>query len=160
MEKAGLKVRHPINIPNELLFENMSDLWVSLGRQPRYNDVTKTISKYSAGTYENRFGTWNAALEKFIDFINGAAVEKSESSLKKDKALKRTARNINWRLRAKILIRDSCICKMCGKSPAKDPDCILHVDHIQPWSKGGETIEENLQTLCHQCNIGKSDIEI
>jgi 5-methylcytosine-specific restriction endonuclease McrA len=33
----------------------------------------------------------------------------------------------------------------------------LHVDHIYPWAKGGETVVENLQTLCMTCNIGKSD---
>jgi 5-methylcytosine-specific restriction endonuclease McrA len=33
----------------------------------------------------------------------------------------------------------------------------LHVDHIKPWSLGGETVAENLQTLCDQCNAGKSN---
>ncbi|MBY0462653.1 MAG: HNH endonuclease [Alphaproteobacteria bacterium] len=31
------------------------------------------------------------------------------------------------------------------------------MDHITPWSKGGETLIENFQTLCSVCNIGKSD---
>ena len=47
---------------------------------------------------------------------------------------------------------------MCGASPAKDPSVILHVDHIKPWSKGGETNLDNLRTLCSVCNIGKSDM--
>jgi 5-methylcytosine-specific restriction endonuclease McrA len=34
---------------------------------------------------------------------------------------------------------------------------VLHVDHIIPWSKGGQTVDENLQTLCDRCNLGKSD---
>jgi len=34
----------------------------------------------------------------------------------------------------------------------------LHVDHIEPWSRGGKTIEENLQTLCEKCNLGKSNV--
>ena len=48
-------------------------------------------------------------------------------------------------------------CCICGASPAKDPSVELHVDHIVPWSKGGETTIENLQTLCSRCNLGKSD---
>ncbi|MBA3804703.1 MAG: HNH endonuclease, partial [Acidobacteria bacterium] len=34
----------------------------------------------------------------------------------------------------------------------------LHVDHIRPWSKDGETLLENLQTLCSECNLGKSNV--
>ncbi|MCL4507775.1 MAG: HNH endonuclease [Chloroflexi bacterium] len=34
----------------------------------------------------------------------------------------------------------------------------LHVDHILAWSKGGETVLENLQTLCSVCNLGKSNV--
>ncbi|MBA3003530.1 MAG: HNH endonuclease [Desulfurivibrio sp.] len=34
---------------------------------------------------------------------------------------------------------------------------IFHVDHIELWSKGGETVLENLQTLCSVCNLGKSN---
>jgi 5-methylcytosine-specific restriction endonuclease McrA len=58
-----------------------------------------------------------------------------------------------------VLKRDNFKCVACGRSPAKDPNVELHVDHIKPWSKGGETIFENLQTLCSVCNIGKSNTE-
>lgn len=44
-------------------------------------------------------------------------------------------------------------------SPAKDSTVELHVDHIIPWAKGGETVMDNLQTLCSKCNWGKSDME-
>ena len=74
-------------------------------------------------------------------------------------ASSRTDRRINWRLRAQVLIRDNCVCKMCGISPSKDSSIVLHVDHIKPWSKGGETVIENLQTLCSVCNVGKSNLE-
>ena len=67
-------------------------------------------------------------------------------------------RNINWRLRALVLLKDEARCKMCGNSPQNG--AILHVDHIKPWSKGGLTVLENLQILCQTCNIGKSNIEL
>ena len=47
---------------------------------------------------------------------------------------------------------------MCGDSPAKNPNTVLHVDHIVAWTNGGEIVEENLQTLCEVCNIGKSNV--
>lgn len=54
---------------------------------------------------------------------------------------------------------DNFKCKNCGRSPATDPKIILHVDHIVPYSSGGETTPDNLQTLCSVCNIGKSNLE-
>jgi 5-methylcytosine-specific restriction endonuclease McrA len=33
----------------------------------------------------------------------------------------------------------------------------LEVDHIKPISKGGKTVLNNLQTLCMDCNRGKSN---
>ena len=58
-------------------------------------------------------------------------------------------------LRQKIMIRDNYTCQICGKYM---PDEIgLHIDHIIPVSKGGKTIESNLQVLCSKCNGRKSN---
>lgn len=70
---------------------------------------------------------------------------------------RRTSRNINWRLRFLVLQRDKFRCVKCGASPAKGHSVSLQVDHVVPWSRGGETEFENLQTLCEICNIGKSN---
>lgn len=59
-------------------------------------------------------------------------------------------------LRYQILNRDHYRCVVCGRS-AKEDHVKLHVDHIIPVSKGGKTVPENLQTLCEDCNLGKSD---
>lgn len=72
----------------------------------------------------------------------------------------KTPRGINIRLRFLVLRRDNFKCKICGKSPAIDPSISLEVDHIHPWVKGGETILENLQSLCSVCNRGKSDLNM
>ncbi|MBH0203009.1 MAG: HNH endonuclease [Nitrospira sp.] len=55
--------------------------------------------------------------------------------------------------------RDRFKCRKCGRSPATDLKVILHVDHIKPWSKGGKTAEDNLETLCSICNFGKGNTE-
>ena len=63
-----------------------------------------------------------------------------------------------WRsLRMKVLILQGRRCCVCGKSP-KD-GIILHVDHIKPRSKYPELAltENNLQVLCEDCNLGKSN---
>lgn len=69
----------------------------------------------------------------------------------------KTKRDISIKLRFDVLKRDNFKCCYCGASPAKDPSIILHVDHIIPWAKGGETIMDNLQTSCSTCNLGKRD---
>ncbi|MBI1820007.1 MAG: HNH endonuclease [Nitrospirae bacterium] len=53
--------------------------------------------------------------------------------------------------------RDKFKCARCGTSPATDPTCRLHIDHSIPFSKGGKTILNNLQTLCEKCNLGKGN---
>jgi hypothetical protein len=164
MEKAGLqKTRTPMNLPEEELFQNLEEIWIKLGRQPKYVEVQKPLSKYHVATYEHRFGTWRKALEKFVAYINNEVDTSSEEAIKNLKVevstRHKTSRTINWRLRFVVMRNDNFKCKNCGRSPATDPSIILHVDHIKAWANGGETVLENLQTLCSVCNIGKSDLE-
>ncbi len=164
LEKAGLgKTRSLLNIPKEELFQNLEEIWRKFGRQPRYQEIQKPLSKYSAGTYENRFGSWTNALEKFVAYMNkeeGLSSEKTIEKLSIEPTTKhKTKRSINWRLRFIVMRRDNFKCKKCGRSPATDPTIILHVDHKKAWANGGETVLENLETLCSKCNIGKSNLE-
>jgi len=157
LEKSGLKKTRNLNIPNEELFENLVTVWNTTGRQPRYNDLKPSISLFSAGTYEKRFGGWRKALEAFVRWANEEDnIEYSSSNESKTTSNKKYPRNINWRLRALVLMRDGASCQMCGATPQSGAK--LHVDHIIPWSKGGETTLQNLQSLCEKCNIGKSNI--
>lgn len=165
---AALKAADlPINIvrikTDEELFENLADVWRKLGRQPIGTDILRRggFSQFSLGAYEFRFGTWNKALLAFAEFIRLKHGDKGRVPPKEEKPKsakrRRPPRRIGWRLRAAVLVRDNCLCRMCGASPAKDPAVILHVDHIVPWSNGGATTLQNLQTLCSTCNIGKSN---
>lgn len=153
-EKAGLEKSVEKNISNEALFRNIVDVWSKLGRQPKFRDLAAEISAYSAATYAYRFGGWRDALREFVDWANDQNVP-MEPRDKLDLKTRKTPRNINWRLRAQVLMRDSAKCRLCGSTPANGAK--LHVDHIWPWSKGGETTINNLQILCEMCNIGKGD---
>ncbi len=81
--------------------------------------------------------------------------EKSHKNKKQSNSFSHRSRSISVNLRYQVLKRDNFKCCACGASPAKDPAVELHVDHIIPWANGGETVLENLQTLCAACNIGK-----
>jgi hypothetical protein len=152
---AGLPIRKNYRIRETDLFENLAELWRKLGRQPRSTELGKKegLSLYSTTAYLARFGTWNKALQAFDAYINRGKVPRERTN----RTPRRAKRRINWRVRATVLLRDNCTCRMCGASPARDRGVSLHVDHITPWAKGGVTALHNLQTLCSACNIGKSD---
>lgn len=150
-------------ISEEELFQNLEEIWTKIGRQPKYRDMEVGISKYGASPYTRTFGSWRKALENFVSSVN-LEVRISSTQAIEDLPFEattrhKTQRNINWRLRFIVMRRDNFKCKNCGRSPATDPNIILHIDHIKAWANGGETVLENLQTLCSVCNIGKSDLE-
>jgi len=45
----------------------------------------------------------------------------------------------------------------CAECKRKPPEVTLHIDHIQPASKGGSSRAENLQFLCAEHNLKKAD---
>jgi hypothetical protein len=52
-------------------------------------------------------------------------------------------------VRRAVLQRDDYQCQECGATEE------LEMDHIIPKSRGGATTVENLQVLCHSCNMSK-----
>ena len=74
LEAAGLDKSRNLNLTTEQLFENLVSVWLKLGRQPKYQDLTKEHSLFSAGTYENRFGSWRKGLEAFVSWTNEGAL--------------------------------------------------------------------------------------
>ena len=168
-------------IEQEKLFAEIERVWISLGRQPTTTDIKNGCAEYSLNTYTRRFGSWRKALEAFVQWVNNNDEENIESQntidiLSDEKnvphyevkptphvlevPVHKTCRDINLRLRFQVMRRDNFKCCICGASPAKDSSVELHIDHIVPWAKGGETVIDNLQTLCSKCNLGKSDLSM
>jgi hypothetical protein len=150
---------------DEECYENIIALWTHYGRQPNFAELKRPPSTVGSKAYILRWGGWRAALGAFIKYVNqeplavlkvvperhGAETSATQSSPAT------TPRSISLSLRYKVLSRDRFRCVICGRTPAKDPSVELHVDHIHPWSKGGKNTEENLRTLCFDCNLGKGD---
>lgn len=86
-------------------------------------------------------------LNGFIEYLSGLI--KFKKSVAGQRAL------MTSKLREHIKERDNYTCKKCSISTKKEPHLLLEIDHIIPLSKGGQTIEENLQTLCWKCNRSK-----
>jgi hypothetical protein len=176
LEKANLEQTNFKEISDKDLFDEIEKMWIKKGKQPTTTDIKNGLSKYSLNTYSRRFGGWRSALMTFVQYINNDDEYKNDiiediieenNSHQEQNILEhknegilphhKTSRDINLRLRFKVMQRDNFKCCACGASPAKDPSVVLHIDHIVPWAKGGETVMENLQTLCSKCNLGKSD---
>ena len=176
LEKAGLIPYTQVSgkrISDKAILQEIERIWVKLGRQPTSTDITSGVSIYSLNTYARHFGSWRNALRTFVEYINGEDASSQEEPFFEEiepsnrttinypelPVKHKTVREPNLRLRFLVMQRDNFKCCMCGASPAKDPSVELHIDHIVPWSKGGETVIDNLQTLCSKCNLGKSDLE-
>ena len=156
--KAGLEMSTNRQFTDDELFANLESVWIKKGVQPVRKDMdNKTVSSISSGAYKRRFGTWNNALQEFVKAIGKE--DNAELSATNFDEGHSTARIPNLRLRFRVMQRDCFRCCLCGASPASDFSVKLHVDHIEPWSKGGETTLDNLQTLCSKCNLGKGDLE-
>ncbi len=153
---AGLEIANELNITDERLFENLTRLWEHYGRQPRLAELARPPSVISDSAYKRRFRSWMDALTQFVSYAN--AQDARPPSPSEAATGHKTARDPSLRLRFRVMKRDNFSCCACGASPALRPGLSLHVDHVKAWSLGGETIEENLQTLCELCNLGKSNV--
>lgn len=90
--------------------------------------------------------------ETIIELINALESKLTLSAFAKEQRAMMTTK-----LRESIKERDNFTCCNCGNSIYKEPNLLLEIDHIIPVSKGGCTVEDNLQTLCWKCNRAKSD---
>jgi hypothetical protein len=163
LEEVGL---NPVPLgrryTDEECFENILRLWTHYGRQPNIGELNQSPSLVGAKAYVRRWGGWRAALSAFVRQVNdtsettlrATSVEASQI-IQNSEESKVSPRSISLSLRYRVLVRDKFRCVICGASPAKNGSVELHVDHIYPWSRGGQNTEENLRTLCPRCNLGK-----
>ena len=160
LQEAGLSPgRSDLGHSDDVWMRNIYEMWVSKGRQPSYGDMRSSASRFTPEGYAHRYGSWTKALLRFqvwLDSGNDDGVQLKQD----DKRTPRTSpkgRTPSLRLRWKVLERDRFTCQGCGSSPSMTPGIVLHVDHIVPFSRGGETTYSNLQTLCDRCNLGKTN---
>jgi 5-methylcytosine-specific restriction endonuclease McrA len=55
-------------------------------------------------------------------------------------------------LRRIVIARDGLYCVYCDDDLS---DAEIHMDHVIPESKGGQTSFDNLQVTCRKCNLAK-----
>lgn len=57
-------------------------------------------------------------------------------------------------IRKEIYLRDDFRCRYCKTS---FKEYLLTLDHVVPFSKGGDSSKSNLVTCCRSCNYRKAD---
>jgi predicted restriction endonuclease len=112
----------------------------------RFTELIAKLNQWERETdeIENEVDDENAPEELVSEEILLKAREAAEQRIKVMPAMR-------WR----VFQRDEWKCVACGRG--SQDDVILHIDHIVPRSKGGKDELDNYQTLCHLCNIGKSN---
>ncbi len=161
------------------LLDEIQRLWEVFGRQPKYGEMSR-FGRICPDCYAKQFGSWTKAIHAFCEDRSGAsspcaaplptaftnrkiAILTSSnpipaiapSDLPNRGHFSRTVehgtgRSVSLKLRFKVLCRDRFTCKACGRSPASHPGLELQIDHVDPYSTGGETRIENLQTELSQ----------
>lgn len=129
MREVGVELS-PVSVPySRYVFE-----YVSAGG----NSGQRTEIKLNSDTIDALIST----MSEKVKFAKSAAGQRALMTAK---------------FRGYIKDRDDHTCQFCGVSLAEQEHLLLEVDHIVPVSKGGLSVEENLQTLCWRCNRSKSN---
>ena len=90
----------------------------------------------------------------FYAYYNSGVIRYMKIVMKRTKPNKNPNRKpISGKTRINVLERDDYTCQMCGATV--EDGVKLHIDHIIPVSKGGTNDTDNLQVLCHKCNLAK-----
>ncbi len=152
------------------MFQEMERIWNELGHRPSRTEWENARPKIHYSTYKKRFNGWTNACLRFIEHKTGDPINSEEGPYtsndkgKIDTELKGKTREhtriIPLKVRIQVLDRDGFKCTICGRSPATDFGVELHVDHKIPFSKGGKSTADNLQTLCADCNLGKGNASV
>ncbi len=154
---VGLSPAGQRDIPEAVLHQNLEEVWMRLGRQPRKREMVAPISRFTHNPYTRRYGSWLNVVRAFLRVVEAErATGAADSRVPQQPS--RGPRDPSMRLKFLVMRRDHFSCRHCGASPAKDPGVELQIDHVVPWAEGGPTTLENLQTLCTGCNLGKSNL--
>lgn len=124
-------------------------------------DLSSVYRRYEIGEYTDLYG------KTFSSFVDAMSIlETTDDTIIDEiniiimfplsKKQKRARTNIPRGLRKEVFKRDGNRCVQCGAK--KEDGATLHVDHIIPVSKGGTDELDNLQTLCSDCNLNKSNL--
>lgn len=125
-------------------------LEMAMGREPSFNQLYERLCQWTAQRLHGP--GFHLAIGYRAPSINAVADEKIRQVLQ---SIAYEPIKVVPSVRWLVFQRDGFRCVSCGRSA--NEGAVLHVDHILPKSKGGLDVFDNYQTLCRECNIGKSN---
>lgn len=143
------------DVPDYIMDEDENGFYSRLGFANIDESVLAVEYKFaytSGGGMAKRSFTVPMTEETIVELIKTLEGKLTVSAFTKEQRALMTKK-----LREFIKTRDNFTCCSCGNSIHLEPNLLLEIDHIVPVSKGGCTVEDNLQTLCWKCNRSKSD---
>ena len=143
------------NVPDYIMQNDEAGFYSRLGFTNIDESILVVEYKFaytSNGGMAQRSFTMPMTEENIIELI-----KRLENKLTTNAIAKEQRAMMTMKLREIIKKRDNYTCCYCGNSIHDEPNLLLEIDHIIPISKGGCTVEENLQTLCWKCNRAKSN---
>lgn len=143
------------DVPDYIMKEDEAGFYSRLGFANVDESVLTVEYKFSYtsnGGMAKRTFSVPMTEETIVELINALEGKLTASAFTKEQRALMTNK-----LREFIKKRDNFTCCNCGNSTYLEPNLLLEIDHIVPVSKGGCTVEENLQTLCWKCNRSKSN---
>lgn len=143
------------DVPNFIMENDEAGFYSRLGFATINENVLTVEYKFSytsGGGMAQRSFTVPMTEETIAELIRLLESKLTASAFAKEQRILMTKK-----LRERIKNRDNFTCCICGNSTYVEPNLLLEIDHIIPVAKGGQTVENNLQTLCWKCNRAKSD---
>lgn len=111
----------------------------------RIQDIKKNNLEYQDYTYAST-GSKNRVIGRIMLVYNAISkIVDKYSYISVPRTFSKDIKEQLW--------HDDCVCSYCGQKILSKDDA--EVDHIKPFSKGGETVIENAQLLHRHCNREK-----
>jgi 5-methylcytosine-specific restriction endonuclease McrA len=160
LQSAGLRSRRVRRVQFREMVDAFKACWKEHDAPPSRRQLEAFLEKnkypFRWASYRSAYGG-HLKLSRLIIAVQAGRIP--ESTLYKRVRPTSYRKPVSPKLRIAVLKRDHYRCVKCGADPEKDRNVRLEADHIIPVSIGGQSVMNNLQTLCNVCNGGKSNGE-
>jgi 5-methylcytosine-specific restriction endonuclease McrA len=158
LQAAGLRSKRTAKLGLREMVDAFKACWKKHDAPPSRRQLEAYLEEHR---YPFRWASYRSAYGGHVELAR-MIVAVQEGRIPESHLLKRQRRppdreTVPPKLRMQVLKRDHYTCVKCGAGRRTDRNVRLEVDHIVPASRGGQTVLENLQTLCFRCNRGKSN---